>query len=60
MKVDMSKEAVTARLKRACELSNFGRALILARSAAAQARLEQQGSKEEPRPTEESSKQKKE
>ena len=56
-KVDMSSEAVSARIKRTCELSNFVRALILARSAAARARLEQQGAKEEPRPKEESSKQ---
>jgi hypothetical protein len=51
--IDMSSAAVTARIKRACELSNLYRALIFARSAAARARLEQPGPKQEPKPKEE-------
>jgi hypothetical protein len=38
--IEMSAEAVTARIKRPCELGNFTRALISARSAAARERLE--------------------
>jgi hypothetical protein len=34
-RIDMSSEAVMARLKLACQLGNFARALIAARSAAA-------------------------
>jgi hypothetical protein len=51
--IDMSSEAVTARIKRACELSNLYRALIFARAAAARARLEESGPKEEPKPQDE-------
>ncbi len=40
-RIDMSSEAVTARLKLACQLGNFARALIAARSAAARAKLEE-------------------
>jgi hypothetical protein len=60
MKVDMSAEAGTARIKRTCELSNFARALILARSAAARARLERLDIKKYPQPKAESSKQERE
>jgi hypothetical protein len=59
MKVDMSSEAVTARLKLTCQLTNFAQALRSARSAAARARVEQPSTKQEPQPKEESSKEEK-
>ena len=45
-KVDMSAEAVTARFKLACQLGNFARAWIAARSAATRAKLEKLTSSE--------------
>jgi hypothetical protein len=51
--IDMSSEAVTARIKRACELGNLYRALIFTRAAAARARLDQPSPKEEPKPQDE-------
>jgi hypothetical protein len=54
--VDMSSEAVTGRIKRSCELSNFARSLIFARSAAALTRAIQPSTKEQPTPKEDNSK----
>ena len=58
--IDMSAEAVTVRIKRACELSNFARALIFARSAAARARLERLAIEKYPQPKAENPRQEKE
>ncbi|MDX6443325.1 MAG: hypothetical protein QOH71_399 [Blastocatellia bacterium] len=50
--INMSSEAVTARIRRTCELNNFARALASARSAAARAKADRPRIKEEPQPKE--------